>query len=155
MTDRGFPTASDVALCTRMDPERRAVWARDGVLSRSGPFQEQDAIYTAVAQALVDATNSQRARAALTSIKPSLRTLVLANSEDLWAIVPQKGDNFCVVEGASAAARAACKVPGPVWLVPLQTDIAAAREAWARRTVGGPAGEVLPIRPDAAQEQSA
>jgi hypothetical protein len=155
MTDRGVLTATDVALCTRMDPERRAAWARDGILTRCPPFQEQDAIETAVAQALLDATNNQRARAALLSIRAELRKLVLASKVNLWAVVPNKGTDIAVVEGASAAARAAYKVGRPVRMVPLEGDIAAAREAWATRTAAGHVGEVLPIRPDIGQERPA
>jgi hypothetical protein len=126
-------TATDIANCGGMPPDRRRLWADRGQLRGEAPFREHDAIETAVAVALTEKTTQQKATTAFEAIRTDLRSYVLSGKASLWALIPERGEDFQLLKSAASAADAAAALSGPVWLVPLTDVIEQARIKYARR----------------------
>lgn len=144
----GHPlSASVVAKCAGVDPNRRAKWARRRPpLVRSGPlFTAHDAVETAILAALADA-NQKIAPDAWLAVRQDVRKLAMAGAEDLWVLVSATGFSHAVAMGPTTAAEIAASVGEVFHVVSVAGRVAAARErfeaevAKLRRSSAGTAG---------------
>lgn len=133
-------TGKDIAWCGRMDYERRCAWVKAGLLKRDPPLAEHDAIETAIARALADGTNSQRARRAFAALQEDLRSQLLAGVSDLWAVVPVDGHGFQLAGSASSAALSLAAMREPGFIVSLKDPIEQARRRYAQVLANQPSG---------------
>jgi hypothetical protein len=123
-------SAADIARCGRMSSATRRQWALAGLLERGGTLTEHDAVETAVAARLIEATTTQRARAAFRAVRADLRAAVIAGERQLWVIVPHGGQDFALARSdrdALAIAGSLVGPQGPVWTVFIAAAIADAQ----------------------------
>ena len=144
-------SAAEIARCGGMPPATRRQWGNAGLLELGSELTEHDAIETAVAACLIEATTTQRARKAFEALRADLRQAVLAGNVDLWAIVPEGGREFRLAtsdQEALALAGQMLGARGPVWPVSLKQSIADARRRYQESISSRPGGKVkqLPSR---------
>jgi hypothetical protein len=144
----GQLTLEDMAWCAGVAAPRLRSWAATSRLKHDPPFTEHDAVEAAIAFSLVKKGVSQKtAPGAWKAIRPHVRTLLLAGTDDPWVVVGADGPLAEVCPDAASAAEAASRL-GRCWLFPLRAIIDSARGRYASLTVAldPKAGEVAPIR---------
>jgi hypothetical protein len=124
MPTRQAITASKIAACGGMSEDTRRRWTDVHKLLSPGPdFTEHDAIETAVATALTDRTTTHRAPEVFRELRAQLRREVFAGRTNIWLVIPAKVGAPKVAHSPGAAARAAARLDGLSWTVPLDEPI--------------------------------
>ncbi len=125
-------TASDIARCGGMSTATRRYWARLLLLRGEEPFSEYDAVETAVAQAIIAATQANVLRVVFPALRSDLRVAALEGSSELWAVIAEDGYDYALARSRAEAGEYASTLYGLAWTVSLQGCIQHARQRYSR-----------------------
>jgi hypothetical protein len=128
-------SAKEIAWCGSMNADTRRRWVKTFQLLAPGPeFSEFDAVLTAIAATLLEASTSHRAPEAFSALLPRFRRAYLAGKRDLWFVIGANGHEFLFADSASRAASHAAGIKGLAWTISLRAPIDASLARYATLT---------------------
>jgi hypothetical protein len=115
-----------------MSTATRRYWCKQLLLRADGPFTEYDAVETAVAQAIIGATQANVLRVVFPALRNDLKVAVLGGSSALWAVVAEDGYDYVLARSCAEAGEWASTLCGMAWTISLQGCIDQARQRYGR-----------------------
>jgi len=110
----------------------RRYWVKQLLLRGDAPFSEYDAVETAVAQAIIGATQANVLRVAFPALRDDLKVAALEGSSELWAVVAEDGYDYVLARSCAEAGEYASTLCGLAWTVSLQGSIDQSRQRYGR-----------------------
>lgn len=128
-----------------MSTATRRYWCKQLLLRADGPFTEYDAVETAVAQAIIGATQANVLRVVFPALQDDLKVAVLGGSSELWAVIAEDGYDYVLGRSCAEAGEYASTLCGMAWTISLQGCIDQARQRYGRMLASA-AGPIAAVK---------
>lgn len=124
-------SGNELAVALGVTPNRRADWARKGLLRRtSGRYGALDAVDLACLRTMVDKVGPKMAKRCWPDVRQALRDRLPGRKARLWAVIDERPIPVRLLTTPSAVAKAVSDAPGSVTVLAVHDLAEAALEAF-------------------------